>query len=82
MADLQEIIKTHTKSYPSYLDTYPRNGKTTVIVETNYRNFMNYGMEDFFEELIYDLVSYSSGPFPGAYAASKGSTGHLQDDFS
>ena len=30
MADLQEIIKTHTKSYPSYLDTYPRNGKTTV----------------------------------------------------
>ena len=31
MADLQEIIKTHTKSYPSYLDTYPRNGKTTVV---------------------------------------------------
>ena len=31
MADLQEIIKTHTKSYPSYLDTYPRNGKTTVM---------------------------------------------------
>ena len=30
MADLQEIIKTHTKSYPSCLDTYPRNGKTTV----------------------------------------------------
>ena len=33
MADLQEIIKTHTKSYPSYLDTYPRNGKTTVYQE-------------------------------------------------
>ena len=32
MADLQEIIKTHTKSYPSYLDTYPRNGKTTEIL--------------------------------------------------
>ena len=32
MADLQEIIKTHTKSYPSYLDTYPRNGKTTVVM--------------------------------------------------
>ena len=31
MADLQEIIKTHTKSYPSYLDTYPRNGITTVM---------------------------------------------------
>jgi len=35
---------------------------------------MNYGMKDFFEELTFDLVSYSSGPFPGAYAASKGST--------
>ena len=35
MADLQEIIKTHTKSYPSYFHTYPRNGKTTVFkVET------------------------------------------------
>ncbi|CBY40851.1 unnamed protein product [Oikopleura dioica] len=33
---------------------------------------MNYGMEDFFEKLKFDLVSYSSGPFPGAYAASKG----------
>ena len=33
MADLQEIIKTHTKSYPSYLDTYPRNGKTTVCLQ-------------------------------------------------
>ena len=33
MADLQEIIKTHTKSYPSYLDTYPRNGKTTVSIK-------------------------------------------------
>ena len=43
---------------------------------------MNYGMEDFFEELKYDLVSYSSGPFPGAYAASKGITGHLQDDLT
>ena len=33
MADLQEIIKTHTKSYPSYFHTYPRNGKTTVCVD-------------------------------------------------
>ena len=32
MADLQEIIKTHTKSYPSYFHTYPRNGKTTVLI--------------------------------------------------
>ena len=32
MADLQEIIKTHTKSYPSYFHTYPRNGKTTVTM--------------------------------------------------
>ena len=39
-----------------------------------FRKFMNYGMEDFFEELKFDLVSYSSGPFRGAYAASKGST--------
>ena len=30
MADLQEIVKTHPKSYPSYFHTYPRNGKTTV----------------------------------------------------
>ena len=34
MADLQEIIKTHTKSYPSYLDTYPKNGKTTVFEQS------------------------------------------------
>ena len=31
MAYLQEIIKTHIKSYPSYFQTYPRNGKTTVV---------------------------------------------------
>ena len=31
MADLQEIVKTHPKSYPSYFHTYPRNGKTTVM---------------------------------------------------
>ena len=31
MAYLQEIIKTHIKSYPSCFHTYPRNGKTTVV---------------------------------------------------
>lgn len=41
------------------------------------RKFMNYGMKDFFEELKFDLVSYSSGPFPGAYAASKGNTSEI-----
>ncbi|CAG5112284.1 Oidioi.mRNA.OKI2018_I69.chr2.g6513.t1.cds [Oikopleura dioica] len=33
---------------------------------------MNDGMQDLCEELKFDLVSYSPGPFPGAFAASKG----------
>ena len=54
MADLQEIIKTHTKSYPSYLDTYPRNGKTTVLAQ--YKNIATWAVAILLQSALQNLL--------------------------
>ena len=47
MADLQEVYKTHPKSYPSYFHTYPRNGKTTVVFMLIYHDMSDLPSRDF-----------------------------------